>query len=110
MDIGAWHEFASRPGIRASTVDHGNVAWHSSANEIAAEVWAQVKSGFETAYGDVVQAPRCFHLDRNLVFSEVKNLKKCRHAVIESSRETPILSAKLKIYWISTSIRRLDRT
>ena len=96
VDIGAWHEFAGRPGIRASTVDHGNVAWNSSANEIAAEVWAQVKSGFETAYGDVVQAPRCFHLDRNLVFSEVENLKKCRHAVIRIVSRDADLVGKIK--------------
>ena len=82
VDVGAWHEFAPRRGAKAAKDDHGNVAWYSSADEIAAEVWAEVISGFETRFGEVVQAPRCFHLDRNLVFSEVQKIKTCRSALI----------------------------
>jgi hypothetical protein len=82
VDIGAWHEFADRQGIKATKDDHGNVAWYSSADEIAAQVWAQVLTGFETRFREVVQTPRCFHLDHNLVFSQVRKIKACRSALI----------------------------
>jgi FAD binding domain len=82
VDVGAWHEFASRRGVKAAKEDHGNAAWYSSADEIAAEIWAEVLSGFETSFGGVVQAPLCFHIDRNLVFSEVQKIETCRSALI----------------------------
>ena len=69
VDIGDWHVFADRIDIPEPPGDHGEPAWYSSEREIGRNVWTQIKAGFEKEYSTVVQSPRYFHLDDNLVFA-----------------------------------------
>jgi len=71
VDIGSWHVFASRGNGKSVAGDHDDTAWYSSKQEIAQNTWSQIKSGLATELAAVVRRPRYFHLDRNMVFSDV---------------------------------------
>ncbi len=61
VDIGNWYT----PG------KSGRMAWESTADEIAWDVWQQVKDAYATFTGDSTQRlpePLFYHLDRNIKF------------------------------------------
>jgi hypothetical protein len=70
VDVGDWHAFypPAQSGPKADC--HGHTAWNSSCHEIAEKTWAQIKAGLETEYAGCIRAPRYFHIDRNIVFSQ----------------------------------------
>jgi hypothetical protein len=64
VDIGDF--YAPAPARRGELV--GRTAWHSSHQEIAQEVWWQVRDGLQTALGGELTPPDYFHLDEGLTF------------------------------------------
>lgn len=79
VDVGDWHTFYPSAGsdeidYGKLTDQHGHPAWHSSAPEVARKTWDQVKDGLDLDLSKVMMAPRYYHIDTNIVFSEGKPL------------------------------------
>ena len=71
VDLGDWHspypeaDPANKRGV-------GHPAFYCSSQEVAQYTWEQVVSGLPDAYAGVIQPPRYYHLDQNMVFRETR--------------------------------------
>lgn len=70
VDIGDWH--SPYPEADAGKRGPGHPAFYSSSQEVAQGTWEQVLSGLPAAYAGVIQPPRYYHLDQNMVFRDTR--------------------------------------
>lgn len=71
VDIADWHSPYPKADANQKR-GPGHRAFYSSAREVAQGTWEQVLNGLDPAYASVIQAPRYYHLDQNMVFHETQ--------------------------------------
>ncbi len=71
IDIGDWHS-PYPPADPAKPHGPGHPAFYSSSQEVAQATWEQVVAGLPAAYAGVIQPPRYYHLDQNMVFRDTR--------------------------------------